>query len=145
MSTEQAQRRAGGTGQTRWARARERGEALVARVARRERGVFLVPSQREGQPGYEVYVEGHPGHVRCTCPAGLADQPCAHAAAVIFWIKRFNAQVEARRATPVRRCQGCFLTGCSLFESPARRLLCAQCAEGEQREAGARRRRARAA
>lgn len=126
----------------RWERARAKGEALVARVERVARDKFLVPSQTEEGHFWEVFVVGAPGAVVCTCPAGANGAPCAHAASIYLWIKAHNARCEAKRATPIRRCQACHLGGVTLFESPSRRLLCGQCAEGEQREAGARRRRA---
>jgi hypothetical protein len=121
----------------RWGRAKERGLALLDRVERIDAGHFRVPSQRVGQPAYTVTLIGHPGSLHCECPAALADQPCAHVAAVVWWIKRHNQAIRERRARegrPVRRCQQCFLSGATLLEAPGGRLLCGQCAQDAQRE-----------
>jgi hypothetical protein len=127
----------------RWERARERGAALVGRVRKLGPDRFWVPSQRAGEPGYEVVVVGR--HPFCPCPAGQAGVPCAHSAALYLLAQR-QREEAARRAVPVRRCSVCHLSGVPLFEgAPDGRAMCGQCCANEQREAGARRRRARAA
>lgn len=51
------------------------GLGLSDRVGRVGRDVWTVPSQTEPGKVWEVFVQGHPGHVACTCPAGPTASP----------------------------------------------------------------------
>ena len=60
---------------------------LQAEVRPVDRRHWRVPSIREPGLLYDVALTTRDGreHLACSCPAGVADMPCAHAAAVWLW------------------------------------------------------------